>query len=278
VEKKYQLARQTLELIYQYNFPVHILTKSTLVERDLDLLIKINQQRKAIISFSFSSTNNAISKIFEPGVPGPTERLNLISKIKKAGLSCGMFLMPVIPFITDTPEKIEETSRNAKQAGIDFVIFGNMTLKIGRQKKHFYKILQKHYPELITKYDQLYGNNDRWGTPAQKYINSVHRIFEQKAEKLKIPVRIPFKLYRDILNQNDLIIVILEHIDYILKIKDQKSPYGYAAFTLSKLQEPISNIPKQKLLKIKGVGPVTVKIIEEIIETGRCKFYERLMN
>ena len=208
VEKKYQLARQTLELIYKYNFPVHILTKSTLVERDLDLLKKINQQQKAVVSFSFSTTDDKISNIFESGVPSPSDRLNLIKKIKDAGLSCGMFLKPVIPFITDTSEKIKETLLAAKEAGIDFVIFGNMTLKIGRQKDHFYKIFQKHYPNLIAKYDQLYGNNDRWGTPVPKYISSVHRIFEQKASKFKIPVRMPFGIYKNVINQNELIIVI----------------------------------------------------------------------
>jgi len=109
VDEKYQLARQTLELIYKYDYPVHILTKSTLVERDLDLLQQINQQNKAIVSFSFSSTDDKISKIFEPGVPSPSERLNLINKLKDDGLNCGMFLMPVIPFIIDSVEKIDET-------------------------------------------------------------------------------------------------------------------------------------------------------------------------
>ncbi|MFC2088306.1 radical SAM protein [Calditrichota bacterium] len=277
VEKKYQLARQTLELILKYNFPVHILTKSALVERDLDLLQKINNQNKAIVSFSFSSADDKISKIFEPGVPSPSERFNLIKKIKDTGMSCGMFLMPVIPFLTDTPEKIEETLQSAKEAGIDFVIFGNMTLKIGRQKEHFFRILQKHYPELIPKYEQLYCNRDQWGAPISKYITSIHQIFEQKALVLKIPIRMSFEIYQKFLNQNDMIIVILEHMDYILKLRNQKSPYGYAAYSLSKLQKPIANIPKEKLLKMKGMGPVTVKIINEIIENGRCKYYENLM-
>jgi len=277
VEKKYQLARQTLELIYKYNYAVHILTKSILVERDLDIITKINQQKRTIVSFSFSSKDDTISKIFEPGVPSPSERLGLIKKLKDTGLSCGMFLMPVIPFITDTPDKIEETLHTAKDAGIDFVIFGNMTLKIGRQKDHFCKILQKHYPELIPKYNQLYGNNDRWGAPIPKYISSIHRIFEQKASKLKIPIRMPFVTYKNVISENDLIIVILEHLDYMLKLRNQKSPYGYAAYALSKLQEPIFNISREKLLKMKGIGPVTVKIIQEIIETGRSKYLNGLM-
>ncbi len=276
-EKKFQLARYTLKLILKYNYPVHILTKSTLVERDLDLLLKINKQNKAIVSFSFSSVDDEVSKIFEPGVPSPAKRLRLIKKLKEAGISCGMFLMPVIPFITDTPEKIEQTLLAAKDAGIDFVVFGGMTLKMGRQKDHFIKVTKTHYPELISNYEKIYSNNDRWGMPAFTYAESVHRIFDKKASAVKIPKRIPFNIYKNFISDDDLIIVILEHLDYLLKLKNQKNPYGYAAYSLSKTQEPITDIPREKLLKMKGIGPVTVKIIQEIIETGKCNYYERLM-
>jgi len=131
-EKQYKLARKTLELIAEYRYPVHILTKSTLVERDLDLLQTINQQTKALVSFSLSSANDQLSQIFEPGVPAPSERLASMRKLKKAGISCGLFLMPVIPFLTDTPDAIKKTIQNAKDAGAEFGIFGTMTLKEGR--------------------------------------------------------------------------------------------------------------------------------------------------
>src|SRR4030066_1759735 len=64
IEKKYQLTRKTLELMYEYNFPVHMLTKSTLIERDIDILKEINKQSRAIVSFSFSSVDDRISAVF----------------------------------------------------------------------------------------------------------------------------------------------------------------------------------------------------------------------
>ncbi|MCD4670001.1 MAG: radical SAM protein, partial [Actinomycetia bacterium] len=159
VEEKYCLARQTLELIEKHNYPVHILTKSILVERDMDILKRINSQNKALVSFSFSSVDSDICSIFEPGVPGPDEKLEMIGKLKKAGISCGMFLMPVIPFITDSPEMIERSLKKAKEAGIDFVIFGTMTLKEGRQKDYFIRVLKEHFPELTAKYESIYPEN-----------------------------------------------------------------------------------------------------------------------
>jgi DNA repair photolyase len=277
VEKKYNLARQTLELFLKYNHPVHVLTKSTLVERDLDLLIKINEQSKAMVSFSFSSTDLQTSRIFEPGVPSPDERLAVIKKIKQAGIACGMFLMPVIPFITDTPDMIKKAILKGKNAGIDFVVFGTMTMKPGRQKDYFLNTLKHHYPGLDFEYDMIYQEQNQWGGATSEYTQSVHQIFDLIAGTYKIPRRIPAYTANRFLSQNDLVMVILEQMDYLLKLKNQKSPYGYAAYSISKLQEPIDKIRYDQLLQIKGVGSVTAKIIREITSTGNCKYYNKLL-
>lgn len=129
VEKKYQLSRKAMNLVNNYNLPVHILTKSTLVERDIDIIKEINEKNRAIVSFSFSSVSKEISSIFEPGVPAPEERLETMKLFKKEGIACGMFLIPVIPYITDKPELIEDAVRKAKQYRVDFILFSGMTLK-----------------------------------------------------------------------------------------------------------------------------------------------------
>jgi len=174
IEKKYGLSRKTLKLIAEFNHPVHILTKSTLVTRDLDLLKEINRKSRAIVSFSFSSADDEISALFEPRAPSPTERLETIAGLKKDGISCGLFLLPVIPFITDTRALVDETIRKAKNAGIDFIIFGGMTLKEGRQKKYFYHELEKSYPDLLAEYDHLY-RGDKWGRASGRYYAAVER-------------------------------------------------------------------------------------------------------
>ena len=169
VESRYHITRSLIKIIQKYNYPVHILTKSTLVLNDADLLKEINEEKKAMISFSFSSTDDKISKVFEPGVPLPSERLKTIEKLKKMGFTCGMFLMPVIPFLTDTPQKINEALRQAKKEGIDFIIFGGMTLKIGRQRDFFIRTLETYEPNLIQKYNKLYAHANKWGNAPQKF-------------------------------------------------------------------------------------------------------------
>ena len=274
-EEKYGLTQKTLDLLSEKKLPVHILTKSTLVKRDLDLLQKINETNQAIVSFCFSSTDESISRIFEPGVPSPQERLETIAFFKDNGLACGMFLMPVIPFITDTKEVLQQTIQDAKDAGVDFIICGGMTLKDGKQKEYFLKVLQRHYQNLLLEYQMIYKGS-KWGEAIHEYYDQLHLTFHTLMKQYKIPMRIPPELFKDILSQNDLVIVILEHLDYLLKLEGKRSPFGYAAYSLSQLQVPLSTMLSQ-LRTIKGVGNTTERIIQEIMKTGSSQYYERLL-
>jgi DNA repair photolyase len=276
VEEKYQLTRKTLQLLREYRWPVHVLTKSTLVERDLDVLKRINQQNRAIVSFSFSSTNDETSAVFEPHVPPPSERLKTLAFFKRNGIACGMFLLPVIPFITDTSEMIAEALRKAHKIGVDFVIFGGMTLKEGRQKDHFFSLLREKRPEVIANYKQLYDGKNKWGQATGEYYNTISAIFNEMSKKYKVARRMPPALYEDILSENDLVTVMLEQLDYFLKLEGKRSSFGYAAYAISQLNSPLSTM-KNKLREIKGVGEKTENIILEILETKNSSYYNSLI-
>jgi DNA repair photolyase len=242
IEKRYQLSRKALQLFYEYKFPVHVLTKSNLIMRDIDILKKINDRSRAVVSYSFS---------------------------------CGMFLLPVIPFITDKPELMEETIKRASHVGIDFIIFGGMTLKDGKQKDYFSNVLNRHFPELTTEYVNIYRGN-KWGAAIKEYYESINQVYHTIMEKYNIPARMPLHLFKDILEQKDLVIVILEHIDYLLKLEGKTSPFGYAAYSISQSKEPLSTL-RGDLRRLKGVGKTTEWIILEILETGTSSYYEKLL-
>ena len=275
VEEKYELTRKTLSLLSEKKLPVHILTKSTLVKRDVDILEKINETSKAIVSFSFSSSDEKISRIFEPGVPSPRKRLDTISFFKDKGIACGMFLLPVIPFITDTNAVMEKTLQDAQDVGVDFIIFGGMTLKEGKQKEYFLNTLKRYYPKLMSEYQMIYRGS-KWGEAIHEYYDQLHLTFHTLMKQYKIPTRIPPELFKEMLSENDLVVVILEHLDYLLKLEGKKSPFGYAAYSLSQIQEPLSTI-LHKVDTIKGVEKTTEKIIREILTTGSSTFYEHLL-
>lgn len=275
IEAKYKLTRQALELLYEYNLPTHILTKSTLVERDLDILQKINDQNRTIVNFSFSCMDEKISAIFEPGVPSPERRMQSIERFKKAGIPCGIFLMPVIPFITDTPDKIRDVLAKAKEVGVDYILFSGMTLKDGRQKQFFMDTIRLHFPQFETDYHFIYSGGNQWGQARGDYYDSIHQTFFALAKEFKIPIRMPLSLFKGMLNENDLVTVLLEHIDYFCKIQNRTSPFGFAAYSISQLKQPLSTM-RGKLQTIKGVGKTTERIIVDILETGESAYLKQV--
>lgn len=274
-EKKYQLTRQALELILENDFSTHILTKSTLVERDLDLLEKINEKNRVLVSFSFSTADDRISALFEPGAPLPSERFKTLALLKQRKIPCGLFLLPVIPFITDAPQMLDKAVKTANELELDYAAFGGMTLKPGRQKDHFMATLKTHFPDLLGEYGMIYSNN-RWGGASQDYYGFINNLYHTIVRRYKIPPRIPARLYQDILDENDLVMVILDQMDYMIRLRGGTSPYGYAAHSISKIKEPLSLIRKE-LRNLKGVGKVTERIILEILDTRRSSFYEKLL-
>lgn len=149
-----------------------ILTKSSLVLRDLDILKKINKNAiipddlkpqlrgGAIISFSFSTPDDDIAKIFEPNAPSPKERLETMQKFKKEGFKVGIKYMPVLPFLADSEKKIEKMIVLAKNYGADYILTAGLTLFGEGEndcKTVYYNTLQEHFPELLEPTRKLFG-------------------------------------------------------------------------------------------------------------------------
>jgi hypothetical protein len=223
---------------------------------------------------SFSSVDDEMSGIYEPGVSAPSERLRILSELKQKGIPCGMFLLPVIPFISDTEEMIAESVAAAAAIGLDFVVFGGMTLKHGRQREHFIDVLHQQHPNLTDRYDSIY-NGDRWGNATGRYYECINARFDSAACLHHIAKRVPSGLYRCILPENDLVAVMLDQLGYLTQLKKKPSPYGYASHAITKVKEPLSS--RDDLTEIPGVGPTTARLIREILETGSCQYYERLL-
>ena len=149
-----------------------------------------------------------------------------------------------------------------------------MTLKEGIQKQYFLNVLKQHYPKLIADYIVIYKKS-RWGNVISAYNAQLHKLFTILIKYYKIPKRIPLEFFKNFIGGNDLVVVLLEHIDYLLKLEGKKSPYGYAAYKISQVDMPLKNM-LHKLNTIKGVGKITEGIIREILTTKTSKYYEQL--
>lgn len=158
LEKELCMTRRALEIAAKYRFPVHLITKSTLVLRDMDVLKRISSVYTAV-SITITTPDDALSKIIEPGAPVSSERFRAISELSKAGIYCGVTFMPVLPWITDKPGDIRKMVYWAKEAGAKYMIaFMGVTIRDG-QREFFYENLQRKFPGLKEKYESAFGRN-----------------------------------------------------------------------------------------------------------------------
>ena len=197
IEKKYELTRKCLQVIARFRFPVHCLTKSPLILRDLDLLEEIDRNavlpqdlgklgRGVLITFSLSTIDEKTAKLFEPNAPKPKERLKALQKVKESGFYAGVAYIPVLPFISDSDEQLEEMIRTAKEFQADYVFVGALTL-YGIGKKLYYRVIEKHYPELLPRYKQLFRI---FNQPSRTYQLRLEKKARELCEKYGVKYRI----------------------------------------------------------------------------------------
>ena len=191
-EEKYQITSGILKLIAYHAFPVLVITKSTLILRDLDLLKEIDTRaihapdlkdrisRGVVISFSISTLDEKLSSALEPGAPPPISRLETMLKCKEAGFLVGVNCIPALPFISDTEEALEEMISAARNYGADYILIGGLTLfgdGPADSKTLYFKFLERTFPELIAPYKELYGS---FFMPPEYY----RRRLEMRSERL----------------------------------------------------------------------------------------------
>ena len=186
-ERKYGLTRKILELLRDYDVPTYVMTKSDMVLRDLDLLKEINKRSWCNVSFSLSMIDKNISRIFEPKASTPQKRLKAMKIIAEEGIMAGITYIPVIPYITDASEQLEDTIRTSKEHGAGYILAGTMTIR-DLQAKRFYETLNSHYPELVEKYRKLYRGG--YG-PDRDYMAKFYRKIKTLCAKYEIQNYIP---------------------------------------------------------------------------------------
>ncbi len=145
-EKKYKLTRTILETLRQFNFPCHILTKSPLVLRDIDLL----SQLECMITVSISSLDDKVVRIFEPEVPSPNDRLQTVQTLRNQGITAGVALIPILPYIVES--EVESIVKAARSIDAQYLLHKHLELK-GDQERLFRNLIKAHYPHLLSKYD-----------------------------------------------------------------------------------------------------------------------------
>jgi DNA repair photolyase len=188
LEDKVGLTRRAIEIIHEFGFPIHTITKSDLVVRDLDLFADIQRQTYAAVTFTVTTADDDLSKKLEPGAPVSSKRLAALRTLSLRGILTGITLMPVLPFIEDTEDNIRRIVTLAAEHGARYILpaFG-ITLR-DRQRAYYYDKLDLHFPSLRTRYEKSFG--EKYSAHAQN-AKRLGQIFGELCERYGIATRMP---------------------------------------------------------------------------------------
>jgi DNA repair photolyase len=187
VERQYRLSRRSLEVIAAHRFPVHIITKSDLVLRDIDLLVEISAVYAAV-SFTITAADDELARQIEPGAPPSTARFTAMRALADAGIHTGVTMMPILPYITDTEDNLIRLVEMANQSGASYILpwFG-MTLRAG-SRDWYYDQLDKRFPGLKERYIRRYGDRYECNSPHYRELDDV---FQNRVHQYGIRAQMP---------------------------------------------------------------------------------------
>jgi DNA repair photolyase len=155
-EGKYRLTRGIVEVLGEARNPFSILTKSTLILRDLDVLAEAAKRTRVQTAFSVGTVDDEVWKLSEPGTPHPLRRLEALVRLREARVPTGVLAAPILPGISDSPAQLEALARALVEAGVESATPIVLHLRPG-VKQEYLSWLAEVRPDLLKRYDQIYG-------------------------------------------------------------------------------------------------------------------------
>lgn len=156
-EGRYRLTRGVVESLADFRNPLSILTKSTLILRDLDAYRRLSDVAPLTVSMSVGTLDEDVRRVVEPGTPPGRKRLEILGRFAEAGIRTGVLVAPVLPGLTDDEEHLDEVLAACADAGVSWasVIVLHVRPAI---REHFMPWVKRAYPWLYPRYVELYGS------------------------------------------------------------------------------------------------------------------------
>ncbi len=155
-EGRYQLMPGIIGALKDAANPFSILTKGTLILRDMELLAAAAQITDVGLNVSVGFVDNDLWRSVEPGTPAPGRRLEACAALNERGLRCGVLMGPVVPFLSDSPAQLDEAVRQIAATGATHIMPIVLHLRPGT-RDWFFGWLRAQHPELVDRYLELYG-------------------------------------------------------------------------------------------------------------------------
>ena len=177
-EAKYGLMRKVLALMIEYKNPVIISTKSDLILRDYDLLKELAELTYVSVAVTVTTMDKKLSSLLEPLASPPEKRFSVLRAFKGTTAVTGIHMMPILPFLTDSPQNLEQILSLAAECEVDYALPGVLNLR-GETRKHFFNFLELSFPELVDPYRKLYAK----GEADRAYKATLYEVLRSLMEK-----------------------------------------------------------------------------------------------
>ena len=209
LEAERGLTRRTLEVLSETGLPLVILTKSSLVKRDFDILSRFP---RVLLIMTVTGVDEKIVSLVEPGAPCTAERLETLRLARKKGFMTGIMAMPLLPGPDESDMQTAQLFSAAANCGAGFVWPGGLTLRPGRQKDLFMNLVEHHWPDQLQQYRQLYARERPSGMPNSETYGPRARAWHHSLIKAGIPPMIPHSQHCKLLSPPDSLFVLLCHM------------------------------------------------------------------
>jgi DNA repair photolyase len=154
-EGRYRLMRGIIQALIDHRNPFSILTKGTLILRDLDLLVQAAEVAPVSAAFSIGTLDEQVWRETEPGTPHPKARMEAVRTLTEAGIPTGILMAPILPGLSDAPEQLRAVVEAAIDAGATHVSPILLHLRPG-VREEFLPWLETEHPDLVERYRQMY--------------------------------------------------------------------------------------------------------------------------
>jgi DNA repair photolyase len=192
-EGRYRLTRACLEALGDFANPLAIITRGPMIVRDIDVLVRAAKRADVHVTFSIPTLDVEIWRRTEPGTAPPHQRLRAIAELVAAGIDAGVGMAPILPGLTDKPELLDDVVRAARAAGATGIWTNLLNLRPGT-KEHFLRALERDWPELLPRYEELYARKAYLGADETKPVKErvrelarAHGVRDRRRVRLQPP-------------------------------------------------------------------------------------------
>jgi DNA repair photolyase len=173
IEGRAKLTRGCLEVLAEFGVPAAITTRSPLILRDMDVLLRLPS---VTVNMSIGTLNRTVWRQFEPSSPSPAQRLSTVEQLSAEGIPTSVFIAPILPYITDGHDELRQLIAAISKAGASSVMRSYLRLSTSPVKFWFFQCLEQHYPHLTSSYAKLFEGSSSVPTA---YREPVMRLIDE---------------------------------------------------------------------------------------------------